>query len=276
MRGIPFIAVLCVALNIWADETRANKLATQDSISDPARSKFEFSEGGIIRGSKKDRRIALTFTGHSFAEGGATILNELKKHQARASFFFTGDFLADTNFAPLIRRIIAEGHYLGPHSDKHLLYCPWDGPKKTLVTSGEFRSDLNANLEKIERFGGQRKAVRYFLPPYEYYNSEIASWSAELGLTLINFTPGTRANADYTGEADKNFVSSQAIFDSIVKREREDPHGLNGFILLLHIGTGPGRADKFHARFGELLDYLDGKGYQFVRVDELLEPKGTP
>ena len=97
-----------------------------------------------------------------------------------------------------------------------------------------------------------------------------------MSVTLINFTPGTRANADYTGEADKNFVSSQAIFDSIVKREREDPHGLNGFILLLHLGSGPGRADKFHARFGELLDYLGGKGYQFVRVDELLEPKGTP
>jgi hypothetical protein len=54
-----------------------------------------------------------------------------------------------------------------------------------------------------------------------------------MGLTLINFTPGTRSNADYTGEADTNFVSSQAIFDSIVNKEREDPHGLNGFILLL-------------------------------------------
>ena len=90
---------------------------------------------------------------------------------------------------------------------------------------------------------------------------------------MVNFTPGTRANADYTGEADKNFVSSQAIFDSIVKREHEDPHGLNGFILLLHLGSGPGRADKFHTRFGELLDCLSKQGYQFVRVDELLELK---
>jgi peptidoglycan/xylan/chitin deacetylase (PgdA/CDA1 family) len=93
-----------------------------------------------------------------------------------------------------------------------------------------------------------------------------------MGLTLINFTPGTRSNADYTGEVDTNFVSSQAIFDSIVQKEREDPHGLNGFILLLHLGSGPGRKDKFHTRFGELLDYLAGKGYEFVRVDELLEP----
>ena len=94
-----------------------------------------------------------------------------------------------------------------------------------------------------------------------------------MGLTLINFTPGTRSNADDTGEADPNFVSSQAIFDSILKQEREDPQGLNGYILLFHLGSGPGRADKFHLRFGELLDTLGSKGYQFVRVDELLGPR---
>ena len=94
--------------------------------------------------------------------------------------------------------------------------------------------------------------------------------------TVINYTPGTRSHADYTGEADKNFTSSQVIFESILKREQTDPHGLNGFILLLHIGSGPGRSDKFHARFGALLDHLADKGYEFVRVDELLESKGKP
>jgi hypothetical protein len=98
-------------------------------------------------------------------------------------------------------------------------------------------------------------------------------WAKGVGLTLINYTPGTRSNADYTGEAEKNFLSSKTIFDSIIAREQQDPNGLNGFILLLHIGSGPGRADKFHTHFGELLDYLGGKGYRFVRVDDLLGPK---
>ena len=112
----------------------------------------------------------------------------------------------------------------------------------------------------------------YFLPAFEHYNRQIVDWAKAQRLPIINFTPGTRSNADYTGEADTNFVSSQVIFDSILKREHEDPHGLNGFILLLHLGSGPGRQDKFHTRFGELLDVLTAKGYQFVRVDELLEP----
>ena len=40
--------------------------------------------GGVIRGPVGEKKIALVFTGHSFAEGGATILDELKKHHAPA------------------------------------------------------------------------------------------------------------------------------------------------------------------------------------------------
>jgi endoglucanase len=234
------------------------------------RADVELREGGIVRGPASARRLAFVFTGHEFAEGGEVILNELGKHKGKGAFFLTGDFLTNSGFQPLIERMVKEGHYLGPHSDKHVLYCPWEGPKKTLVTHAEFQADLESNLGKIGRFGVPRAQIRYFLPPYEYYNQEIVDWAKAMGLTLVNFTPGTRANADYTGEAEKNFASSRAIFDSIVARERKDANGLNGFILLLHLGSGAGRTDKFDARFGELLDHLAGKGYQFVRVDELL------
>jgi peptidoglycan/xylan/chitin deacetylase (PgdA/CDA1 family) len=234
----------------------------------------EMRDGGIIRGPKNEQHLALVFTGHEFAEGGETILDALKVHQGKGSFFLTGDFLRNAQFTSLRHRMTEAGHYVGPHSDKHLLYCAWDDSRNTLVTEEEFTLDLFANLRLIPNATWSvRRASRYFLPPFEHYNSEIADWTRKHRWNLINFTPGTRANADYTGEADQNFVSSQAIFDSILQREREDPHGLNGYLLLLHLGSGPGRADKFHPRFGELLDTLAAKGYRFVGVDELLEPK---
>jgi peptidoglycan/xylan/chitin deacetylase (PgdA/CDA1 family) len=138
------------------------------------------------------------------------------------------------------------------------------------VTREAFARDIEDNLRAIEAFGVRRGNVRHWVPAYEWYNAEIAAWSAGLGLTLVNFTPGTRSNADYTGEADPNFVSSQRIYDGILACEREDPAGLNGHLLLLHIGAGPGRADKMHDRLGRLLDALSARGYRFVRVDELL------
>jgi peptidoglycan/xylan/chitin deacetylase (PgdA/CDA1 family) len=229
-------------------------------------------QGGITRGAKDRKAIALAFTGHEYAEGGATILNELQKHHGKASFFFTGKFVGNQELQPLVRRIAAEGHYFSVHSDRHLLYCSWDKERKLLVSRDEFRSDLQASFARYDALKLKAQAGRLFIPPFEHYNQQIVDWAGELGCVVINYTPGTRSNADYTGEADQNFVPSQVIFDSIVKREQTDPRGLNGFILLLHIGSGPGRADKFHLRFGELLDYLAGKGYEFVRVDELLAP----
>jgi peptidoglycan/xylan/chitin deacetylase (PgdA/CDA1 family) len=231
-------------------------------------------EGAVVRGPTSGRRIALVFTGHEFAEGGPTILNELRRYHARASFFLTGDLLANREFEPLIWRIVAEGHYLGPHSNAHLLYCDWSPRKTRLVSRETFEADLRANLAKIARFTRERPA--YFLPPYEHYDAEIARWTAALGMRLVNFTPGTRSNADYTEDSARNFVSSQNIYESIVRREQADPNGLSGYLLLLHIGAGPKRTDKFAARFGELLDYLTGKGYHFVRVGELLEPEPMP
>jgi peptidoglycan/xylan/chitin deacetylase (PgdA/CDA1 family) len=228
-------------------------------------------EGGIVRGPVSAKRLALVFTGHEFAEGATVILDALSRRGQRASFFLTGAFLRNPNYQTLVQRMVREGHYVGPHSDGHLLYCPWTGPKTTLVSREVFATDLERNLEALSPFGIERRQVRYFLPPYEWYNEEIVRWSRDLGLTLVNFTPGTRSNADYTEEATPQFVASATIFDSIVRREADDPDGLNGFLLLLHVGAGPGRKDKFHPRIGELIDRLMERGYRFVRVDALLE-----
>jgi len=92
-----------------------------------------------------------------------------------------------------------------------------------------------------------------------------------MGLRLINFTPGTRSNADYTTPGMKNYVSSEAIMQRLREYEARDAAGLNGFILLLHIGVGPERTDKFYDRLDELISWLRRNKYHLVRIDQLLE-----
>jgi peptidoglycan/xylan/chitin deacetylase (PgdA/CDA1 family) len=243
------------------------------SLAAPAQAqpdRLQRVEGGIIRGSTETRQLALVFTGHEFAESAATILEELARRRVKASFFLTGTFLRDPGNAPLVARMVRDGHYVGPHSDAHLLYAPWTGPKVTLVSREAFTADLERNLEALQPFGVPRAQARFFLPSYEWYTEEIAAWTRAAGLTLVCHTPGTRSNADYTEEGTPQFVPTDAIFESILRREREDAHGLNGFLLLLHAGAGPRRTDKFHRRFGELVDALIARGYRLARVDELL------
>jgi len=231
---------------------------------------FLCDHDGVVRADTSVRRMSLVFTGGSFADGGGHIRQVLRDEGVKAAFFFTGDFYRTPAFEGLIRGLAADGHYLGAHSDRHLLYCPWEDREKTLVSREEFRADLEANFREMERFGIRRDEARLFIPPYEWYNREIAAWSRELGLTLFNFTPGTSSNADYTTPSMPGYLSSQTIFDRILAYEQKDPHGLNGFILLIHIGTDPERTDKFYFKLGDLIEALRKKGYALVRLDELL------
>ncbi len=227
-------------------------------------------EGGVIRGPLDRKEMALIFTGGDFGDGGAHIRSVLKAKGLKAGFFFTGDFYRAPGNKGLIEGLRDDGHLLGPHSDKHLLYCDWDDRSKTLVTREEFTADLLANFKVMETFGIDRASVPCFIPPYEWYNREVSAWATALGLTLFNFTPGTTSNADYTTPAMPEYLDSATIFDNILAWEHKDPHGFNGFILLIHIGTDPARTDKLYMKLDKLLDELSSRGYKFVRVDKLL------
>jgi endoglucanase len=232
---------------------------------------FTYDHGGIIRGDRARKELALVFTGDSFADGGEHIRQALARHRVKGSFFLTGNFYRNSAFHQLIKNLIADGHYLGAHSDTHLLYCPWENRDSMLVTREGFEADLAANYQEMEKFGINKARAKYFLPPYEWYNDKISAWSNVWGVTLVNFTPGTRSNADYTyPEMEARYVSSEKIMESIWAYEKKDPAGLNGFILLIHIGTDPRREDKFYLRLDELLAALHEKGYRCKRIDELL------
>lgn len=226
--------------------------------------------GGLTRGNQHQKEISLVFTGDEFADGSEHILNVLKSREIKASFFLTGKFLENPEFRSSVERIVEEGHYLGPHSDQHLLYCDWSNRDSLLITKEMFLKDLTNNNEKINAFGIEPDKINWFLPPYEWYNDSISVWSRSAGLQLINFSPGTLSHADYTIPGIENrYYDSDTIWNSIIKYEAENSAGLNGFILLTHIGTHPSRSDKFYLRLEELIDVLQQKGYTFVTLDEL-------
>ena len=168
----------------------------------------------------------------------------------------------------LIRKLIIDGHYLGAHSDHHLLYADWNKRDSTLVSQKEFEIDLRANYDVMRSFGIENLKARYFLPPYEWYNKRTVSWVGQMGLTTVNFTPGIRTNADYTTPDMANYRSSEQIMTDLKRFESSDPSNLNGTIILIHLGTSPQRTDKFYDHLDELLGFLTGKGYQFCRLDE--------
>lgn len=236
--------------------------------SPPASHVVRETEGAIVRGDVGVKKLALVFTGGDHAESTGPILDILKQRGIRAGFFVTGDFARRDDLQAHLKQIVAEGHYLGPHSDAHPLYCDWKDRQKSLVTKEFFKSDLERNLAALRVFGAPPAGTPvYFIPPYEWYNREQLAWAREMGVTLVNFTSGSGSNRDYAPEGDRAFVPSQKIYDDILAYEQKDPHGLNGFLLLLHLGSR--RKDPFHTRLAALCDELARRGYEFERVDKL-------
>lgn len=247
-------------------------LAAFDSRVKPIDKDFQSVQGAIIRGKTSEKKIALVFTGDEFADGGKSIQATLNKSKIKASFFFTGKFYRNAAFKGLITGLKASGNYLGAHSDAHLLYNDWTKRDSLLVTKAQFTTDLKANYQAMSNFGITQKDAPYFLPPYEWYNQQIADWTNDMGLQLVNFTSGTRSNADYTyPEMGKSYRSTEEIYQSIIDQDKNKPNGLNGFMLLLHIGTDPKRTDKFYNKLPELIQYLKKSGYEMVKINELLK-----
>jgi peptidoglycan/xylan/chitin deacetylase (PgdA/CDA1 family) len=226
---------------------------------------------GLERADTTQPIIYLVFTGGDYNDGGKTVLKTLKKKKAIAHFFFTGDFYRDRSNKSLIKKLIKHDHYLGPHSDKHLLYASWNDRDSMCVTKDSFIVDLSNNYKELKKFGISQKEAPLFMPPYEWYNQQISSWTTEYGSILVNYSPGTSSNADYTTpDMGDRYLSSDYIFENILQFESTSSCGMNGFILLIHIGTHPDRKDKLYARLPELIYELRLRGYRFGSLQKFI------
>lgn len=223
-----------------------------------------YRDGGIIRTDPSVKHIDFVFTAADKADGAERIISTLRKYNIKGGFFFTGEFFE--MYPDVVRRLVAEGHYVGSHSYGHLLYAPWGDRDSLLVTKQEFNEDIFKSYKVLREFG--ITDAPYFIPPYEHYNSTISSWARQLGLQVINYTPGTLTNGDYTTPEMKRYFSSKEILGRIWEYERTDPNGLNGHIMLIHFGTDPARTDKFYDKLPGLIRELRRKGYSFTPLKD--------
>jgi peptidoglycan/xylan/chitin deacetylase (PgdA/CDA1 family) len=225
--------------------------------------------GAVVRRDTSQKQIALVFTGGDFSESTASILDTLQKHHIRVGLFVTGTYLRSPGNDALLRRAIRDGHYIGPHSNQHRLYCSWIERNRTIISEADFKTDLTKNINDMKGLGAKLGSPVLFIPPYEWFNDDQVRWARSMNVQLFNFSPGSGSNRDYMPESDPHFVSSQKILDDILAYEKRDPHGLNGYILLLHLGAD--RRDKFAPYLERLITELQSRGYHFVRIDKLLK-----
>ena len=217
-------------------------------------------QGGIVRTDPSQKRVSLVFTAHDKADGAASIRATLRRFGIKGAFFFTGKFLEE--YPSVVRDLLSDGHYVGSHSYGHLLYAPWEKRDSLLLTREEFEADIRLSYAAMAPFGITPASAPLFMPPYEYYNATVASWARSMGLQVVNYTSGTYTNGDYTTPDMAHYYSSRFIMDKVLSLERAS--GLNGYILLIHLGTDDARTDKFYNHLPQLIRTLQRRGYEFV------------
>ena len=235
-----------------------------------ASGKFTWDEGAIVRGDTTRKQICLVFTADDRADGAERIISTLNGHGIKGAFFFTGRFL--DLYPEVVIRLVAGGHYVGSHSYGHLLYCDWAKRDSLLVTREQFRDDIIKSYEALARYGITPQQAPWMIPPYEWHNATVAAWAREMGLQLINFSPGTSSSMDYTypGITGGNpYRDNRWLWERIMRCEREKT--LNGQLLMIHLGTDERRVEKFYDRLPDLIMELQGKGYRFVSLPEMMD-----
>lgn len=234
-------------------------------------STYQQDQGAVIRGDRQQKNMALVFTADEDGEGLKFIRQALKDAGVKASFFFTGRFYRNPKFRAGIQQLHKDGHYLGPHSDAHLLYNDWVHRDSTLVTRDSLLKDYRLNIAAMRSAGVyDAKRPAYYIPPYEWWNTTVARWLRKEGVKLFSFTPGTRTNADYTWpKMGNSYVSSVKIMAALQNYQQRET--LNGTILLIHAGVGMRRLDKFYFKLPELIRQWKQEGYVLETVDRLLK-----
>jgi peptidoglycan/xylan/chitin deacetylase (PgdA/CDA1 family) len=236
----------------------------------------------ITRGSLEVPEVAFTFDAHSEGGGAGEILEALRARGVRATMFLTGGYIR--RYPDLVLRLVADGHEVGNHMSTHprLTSYARDGRQATLphVTREFVHRQLREADEAFRQVTG-RPMAPLWRAPYGEHNGEIRAWAAEAGYRHVGWTRDAASREDLDSRdwvadpSSKIYRSAREIRDRILGFGRSNGHGLNGGIVLMHLGTQR-RRDQAHTRLTEILDGLAARGYRLVTVSELLRAAPAP
>lgn len=200
-------------------------------------------------GAGGESKVVLTFDDGPDPDWTPQILDILKAHRVKATFFLLGREAED--HPKLVRRIVDEGHEIGNHSFLH--------PNLAEVSDARTRLELNATQRLVESLTG--RSTTLFRPPYDA-DSHPAD-VAELEPIRIAQSLGYLTVLENVDPRDWQRPGAGEIVQRI-----KDQRAL-GSIVLLH--DGGGNREQTVAALPQILDYLEERGDKVVSVGELLD-----
>ncbi len=195
----------------------------------------------VVRGPATGNQVCLTFDDGPHPEFTPRILDTLRAHGVKATFFAIGERAAQHR--DIIKRIILEGHTIGSHTQNHV--------DMSKLAFGAARKECRESHDILAESGAK---VTYFRPP----------WGKMSPLTLPIVAASKMAVALWSMDS---MDYQQVPAPQVVERIRTLQPG-PGDILLFH-------DDRAHTAgaLEAILDYLDERGLKPVPLEKLMGRK---
>ncbi len=193
-------------------------------------------------GDPSDKVIYLTFDA-GYENGYApAILDALKKHNVKATFFVVGNYIES---APeLVKRMVAEGHTVGNHTFSH--------PDMSKISDmSSFQKEISALEDLYQQTTGQ-ELVKFYRPPQGKFSEQNLKFAKELGYHTFFWS---LAYVDW-------YVDKQPTHEEAFQKLTSRIHP--GAIVLLH-STSQTNSEILD----ELLTKWENMGYSFGTLNDL-------
>lgn len=188
----------------------------------------------------QEPKIALTFDAAWGNQDTRKIMEILKKHDIKVTFFMTGGWV-DT-YPEDVKMILQEGHDLGNHTQNH--------KNMSQLSDAEKETELMSVHNKVKALTGYDMFL--FRPPYGDYDNAVVTTAKKCGYYTIQWDVDSLDWKDYGVE-------------SILKTVTQNNHLGNGSIILCHNGA------KYTAEaLDTMITTLKDAGYTFVPLSELI------
>ncbi len=215
-----------------------------------------FYEGSIIKFKGNKKEIYLTFDGGSYAQRYKVILDVLKKHNIKTSFFLTGEFME--KFPEVVKKIVNDSHEVLNHTYSHPHLTTFEINKKNSTIKGLLPEKIFGELFLTEEIfkeitGKEMKFI--WRAPYGEENKEIRSWAGRMGYIHVRWT--------YDFLDWKNIEDYKKRLENFLKIKDK-----RGYILLLHLGSPENDTAEYRIFLENLIKDLKKEGYLFKKISE--------
>lgn len=193
-------------------------------------------------GDSSKKVIYLTFD--AGYENGYTpaILDALKKHSVKATFFVVGNYIETS--PDLIKRMVKEGHTVGNHTFTH-------PDMSKIADQASFQKEIQS-LEQLYKDTTGKEMKKYYRPPQGKYSEGNLKMAHDMGYKTIFWS---LAYVDWYVD---NQPTAQAAFEKLIPRIHP------GAVVLLH-STSKTNAEILD----ELLTKWELEGYTFGTLEDL-------